>query len=87
MATNFKSDSVIVKLAPTASPSEITNLQAAMGVTEVTTAPQFGIGIWQIPSGTVDPIILAYANDPRVQYMERDSIITLPDVKKTSRTL
>jgi len=88
MATNFKSDSVsvIVKLAPTASPSEITNLQAAMGVTEVTTAPQFGIGIWQIPSGTVDPIILAYANDPRVQYMERDSIITLPHVKTTSRT-
>src|SRR4028119_1640898 len=86
MASNFKLDSVIVKLDPTASPSEITNLQAAMGVTKVTTAPQFGIGIWQIPSGTVDRIILAYANDPRVQYMERDSIITLPYVKTTSRT-
>jgi hypothetical protein len=85
MATN-KSDSVIVKLDPTASPSEITKLQAAMGVTKVTAAPQFGIGIWQIPSGTVDRIILAYANDPRVQYMERDSIITLPYFKTTSRT-
>jgi hypothetical protein len=86
MTTDFSSDRVIVKLNPTASSSEITNLQAQIGVTKVTTASQFGIQIWEIPSGNVEEIISAYENDPRFEYIEPDYIITLEDVEKTSPT-
>jgi len=86
MATDFSSDRVIVKLNPTASSSEITNLQAEIGVTKVTTASQFGIHIWEIPSGKVEETISAYNNDPRFEYIEPDYIITLEDVEKTSST-
>jgi subtilisin family serine protease len=80
MTTNFSSDRVIVKLNPTASSSEITNLQAEIGVTRVTTAEQFGIDIWEIPSGNVEETISAYNDDPRIEYIEPDYIITLDDV-------
>jgi subtilisin family serine protease len=86
MATNFTSDSLIVKVKETASLSAITSLQAQIGVTKVTRAPRLGIEIWQIPSGKVEETISAYINNPSIQYMERDSIITVPDVKKTSST-
>jgi subtilisin family serine protease len=86
MATDFRSDRVIVKLNPTASSSEITNLQAQIGVTKVTTASQFGIHIWDIPSGKVEETISAYSNDPRFEYIEPDYIITLDDPQKTSPT-
>jgi subtilisin family serine protease len=86
MATNFRSDRVIVKLKPTASASEITNLQAEIGVTKVTTASQFGIDIWDIPAGNVEETISAYENDPRIEYIEPDYIISLEDVEKTSPT-
>ena len=86
MTTNFLPDRVIVKMKETASPSEIANLQAAMGVTQVTTAPQLGIQIWKISSGTVPQTISAYSNDSRIEYIEPDYIITLPDVQTTSGT-
>ncbi|MEG3960330.1 S8 family peptidase [Microcoleus sp. herbarium2] len=86
MATNFSSDRVIVKLRPGASSSEITNLQAEIGVTKVTRASQFGIDVWQIPSGNVEETISAYENDSRVEYIEPDYIITLDDVETTSPT-
>ncbi|MCF3620233.1 S8 family serine peptidase [Planktothrix agardhii] len=84
MDTNFSSDRVIVKLKPTANSSEITSLQAEIGVTQVTKASQLGIDIWQIPSGTVEKIISTYKNDPRFEYIEPDYIITLEDVEKPS---
>jgi subtilisin family serine protease len=86
MATDFSSDRVIVKLKQTASASEIANLQAEIGVTKVTTASQFGIDIWEISSGNVEETISAYKDDPRIEYIERDYIITLDDVEKTSPT-
>jgi subtilisin family serine protease len=86
MTTNFLPNSVIVKLNPTASPSQIANLQAAIGVTQVTTAEQLGIQIWKIPSGTVPQIISAYSNDSRIEYIEPDHIITLTKSQKTSPT-
>jgi len=84
MATNFRSDRLIVKLKPTANSSEITNFQADIGVTKVTKASQLGIDIWQIPSGKVEQTIAAYKNDPRIEYIEPDYIITLEDVQKPS---
>ncbi|WP_158442307.1 S8 family serine peptidase, partial [Planktothrix agardhii] len=84
MDTNFSSDRVIVKLKPTANSSEITSLQAEIGVTQVTKASQLGIDIWQIPSGTVEQTISAYKNDPRIEYIEPDYIITLEDIQKPS---
>jgi len=86
MTTNFLPDSVIVKLNPTASPSQIANLQAAIGVTQVKTAEQLGIQIWKIPSGTVPQIISAYSNDSRIEYIEPDHIITLAKSQKTTPT-
>jgi len=86
MTTNFLSDSVIVKLNPTASPSQIANLLAAIGVTQVKTAEQLGIQIWKIPSGTVPQIISAYSNDSRIQYIEPDYEITLTKPQTTSPT-
>jgi len=82
MTTNFSSDRVIVKLNETASLSEITNLQAEIGVTKVTRAEQFGIDIWEIPSGNVEQTISAYNDDPRIEYIEPDYIITLDDVQE-----
>ena len=84
MNTDFRSNRVIVKLRPGASSNEITNLQAEIGVTKVTRASQFGIDIWDIPSGKVEETISAYSNDPRVEYIEPDYIISLEDVEKTS---
>ena len=86
MTTNFLEDRVIVKLNPTASPSQIANLLAAIGVTQVTTAPQLGIQIWKIPSGTVTQTISAYSNDSRIQYIEPDYKITLTNPQTTSPT-
>ncbi len=86
MATNFSSDRVIVKLKPIASASEVSNLQAQIGVTKVTTAEQFGIAIWEIPEGNVEETISAYNNDPRVEYIEPDYIISLDDLQTTSPT-
>src|SRR5919199_1367442 len=86
MTTDFSSDRVIVKLKPTASASDITNLETQIGVTKVSTAEQFGITIWDIPEGNVEETISAYENDPRVEYIEPDYIITLDDVEKTSPT-
>ncbi|MCF3568599.1 Ig-like domain-containing protein [Planktothrix agardhii 1807] len=83
MDTNFSSDRVIVKLKPGANSNEISNLQAQIGVTKVSTASQLGIDIWQIPSGTVEKIISTYKNDPRFEYIEPDYIITLEDTSKT----
>ena len=84
MDTNFSSDRVIVKLKPGANSNEISNLQAQIGVTQVTKASQLGIDIWQIPSGTVEQTISAYKDDPRFEYIEPDYIITLEDVEKPS---
>jgi subtilisin family serine protease len=86
MTTDFRSDRVIVKRNPTASASEITNLQVQIGVTKVTTASEFGIDIWDVPEGNVEEIISAYNDDPRFEYVEHDYIITLKDVEKTSPT-
>ena len=86
MDTNFSSDRVIVKLKPGANSNEISNLQAQIGVTKVSTASQLGIDIWQIPSGTVEQTISAYKDDPRFEYIEPDYIITLDDVQKPSST-
>jgi subtilisin family serine protease len=86
MTTDFRSDRVLVKLRPGASSSAITNLQAEIGVKKVTKAEQFGIDIWDIPSGKVEETISAYENDPRIEYIEPDYIITLEDVEKTSPT-
>jgi subtilisin family serine protease len=86
MNTDFRSDRVIVKLRPATSSSEITNLQAEIGVTKVTKAEQFGIDIWELPEGNVEETISAYENDPRFEYIEPDYIITLDDVEKTSPT-
>jgi subtilisin family serine protease len=86
MTTNFRSDRVIVKLKPTASANEITNLQAQIGVTKVTTAEQFDIDIWDIDPGKVEETISAYSDDPRIEYIEPDYEITLEDVEKTSPT-
>ncbi|MEG4489669.1 S8 family serine peptidase, partial [Microcoleus sp. D2_18a_B4] len=61
-------------------------MQAVIGVTKVTKASQVGIDIWQIPSGKVEETISAYKNDPRVEYIEPDYIITLDDVQTTSPT-
>ncbi|MEG5067134.1 hypothetical protein QUB33_26380, partial [Microcoleus sp. B3-A4] len=84
MDTNFNQTRVIVKLKPNATSSEITNLQAEIGVIKVTQASQLGIDIWQIPSGKVEQTISAYKDDPRIEYIEPDYIITLEDVQKTS---
>jgi subtilisin family serine protease len=86
MDTNFRSNRVIVKQKQSVSASEVSNLQAQIGVTKVTTAEEFGIAIWEIPSGKVEETISAYSNDPRVEYIEPDYIITLEDVEKTSPT-
>ena len=86
MDTNFSSDRVIVKVKEIASSSEVSNLQAEIGVTKVTKAEQFGIAIWEIPSGNVEETISAYNNDPRVEYIEPDYIISLDDVQTTSPT-
>lgn len=83
MSPNFRSDRLIVKLKPGANSNEISNLQAQIGVTKVSTASQLGIDIWQIPSGTVEKIISTYKNDPRFEYIEPDYIITLEDTSKT----
>ncbi|MEK0188204.1 S8 family serine peptidase, partial [Microcoleus anatoxicus] len=84
MATNFNPNRVIVKLRPTTNSTQITSLQAEIGVTNVTKASQLGIDIWQIPSGKVEQTISAYKNDPRIEYIEPDYIITLEDIQKTS---
>jgi len=85
MTTDFRSDRrVIVKVKQTPSSSAITNLKAEIGVTKVTKASQLGIEIWQIPEGNVEETISAYSNDPRIEYIEPDYIITLEDVEKTS---
>ncbi|MEZ2342819.1 Ig-like domain-containing protein, partial [Microcoleus sp.] len=86
MATNFNPNRVILKLRPTTNSSQITNLQAEIGVTNVTKASQLGIDIWQIPSGKVEQTISAYKNDPRIEYIEPDYIITLEDIQKPSPT-
>ncbi|WRH68664.1 MAG: S8 family serine peptidase [Planktothrix sp. GU0601_MAG3] len=86
MGTNFSSDRVIIKLNPTTNSSEITNLQADIGVIKVTQASQLGIDIWQIPSGTVEQTISAYKDDPRIEYIEPDYIITLEDIQEPSPT-
>jgi len=87
MDTNFSSDRVIVKVKEIASSSEVSNLQAEIGVTKVTTASEFGIQIWDIaPGNNVEQIISAYENDPRFEYIEPDYIISLDDVQTTSPT-
>jgi subtilisin family serine protease len=86
MATDFRTDRLIVKRKQGASSSEISALQAQIGVTKVTTAEQFGIEFWDIPPGKVEETISAYENDPRFEYIEPDYIITVPDVKTTSPT-
>ncbi|TAG89144.1 MAG: hypothetical protein EAZ18_21140, partial [Oscillatoriales cyanobacterium] len=86
MATNFNPNRVIVKLRPTTNSTQITSLQAEIGVTNVTKASQLGIDIWQIPSGKVEQTISAYKNDPRIEYIEPDYIITLEDIQKPSPT-
>src|SRR4028118_905237 len=86
MTTAFRSDRVILKRKPGASSSAITNLQAQIGVTKVTKAPQLGIEIWQIPEGNVEETISAYKDDPRIEYIEPDYFITLEDVEKTTPT-
>jgi len=83
MSPDFRSDRVIVKLKPGANSNEISNLQAQIGVTKVSTASQLGIDIWQIPNGNVEQIISTYKNDPRFEYIEPDYIITLEDTSKT----
>jgi Ca2+-binding RTX toxin-like protein len=82
MATSFNSNRVIVKLKPTVNSSETTNLQAEIGVTQVTKAEALGMEIWEIPSGNVEQIISAYKDDPRIEYIDPDYIITLDDVQK-----
>jgi len=85
MSTEFNSDRLIVKWNQGASSSDISTLQAQIGVTKVTTASEFGIQIWDLPKGSnVDEIISAYENDGRFQYIERDRIIRVADVKTTS---
>ena len=84
MITEYSSNRVIVKRKPGASSSAITNLQAEIGVTKVTKAPQLGIDIWHISEGNVEETISAYENDPRIEYIEPDYIISLEDVEKTS---
>jgi subtilisin family serine protease len=89
MTTNlpaFLPNSLIVKPKETASPSELAALKAAMGVTQVTTASQSGIQIWKTSSGNVEQLISNNINNPALEYMELDYIITLPDVQTTSRT-
>jgi subtilisin family serine protease len=62
-------------------------LQAAIGVTKVTTAPEFGIEIWDIPPGKVEETIAAYENDSRFEYIEPDYKISIvEDVKTTNPT-
>ena len=87
MSTEFNSDRLIVKWNQGASSSDIATLQAQIGVTKVTTAEQFGIQIWDLAKGSnVDEIIAAYENDARFEYIERDRIIRVADVKTTSPT-
>ena len=87
MSTEFNSDRLIVKWNQGATSSDVSTLQAQIGVTKVTTASEFGIQIWDLPKGSnVEQIISAYENDPRFQYIEADYIITLDDVEKTSPT-
>ncbi|MEG4634827.1 S8 family peptidase, partial [Microcoleus sp. AR_TQ3_B6] len=68
------------------SASDINTLQAEIGVTKVTTAEEFDIDIWDVPAGNVEQIISAYADDPRIEYIEPDYIISLEDVEKTNPT-
>ena len=87
MTTNYLPNTVIVKVNETASQNDIAGLQAAMGVIKVTEVPLVsGLQIWQLSLENAPQMISAYGNDPRVQYMELDHIITLPDVQTTSRT-
>ena len=89
MTTNlpaFLPNSLIVKPKETASPSELAALQAAMGVTQVTTASQSGIQIWKTSSGNVEQLISNNINNPALEYMELDYIITLLPVPTTSPT-
>jgi len=87
MTTNYLPNSVIVKVKETASQNDIAGLQAAMGVIKVTEVQLVsGLQIWQLSLENAPQMISAYGNDPRVQYMELDHIITLPDVQTTSRT-
>src|SRR4028118_1370279 len=87
MARNFRTDRLIVKRNQGAPLSEISTLQAQIGVTKVTTASEFEIEIWDLPKGSnVDEIISAYENDTRFEYIEPDSIIRVEDVKTTSPT-
>jgi len=86
MTANFLPDSVIVKPKETASSSDIAALKAAMGVTDVTIAPLSKIQIWKTSSGNVAQLISNNINNPAIEYMEPDYIITLPDVQTTSPT-
>jgi len=87
MTTNYLPNTVIVKVNETASQNDIAGLQAAMGVIKVTEVQLVsGLQIWQLSLENAPQMISAYGNDPRVQYMELDHIITLPDVQTTSRT-
>ena len=90
MTTNlpaFLPNSLIVKPKETASASELAALKAVMGVTEVTTASQSGIQIWKTSSGNnVEQLISNNSNNPAIEYMELDYIITLPAVPTTSPT-
>jgi subtilisin family serine protease len=87
MDTEFRSDRLIVKPNLGAASSEISALQAQIGVTKVTTAEQFGIQIWDIaPGNNVEQIVSAYENDSRFEYIELDYTIRLDDVKTTSPT-
>jgi large repetitive protein len=81
----FAADRLIVKLKPTTTASETTNLQSAIGVTKVTKAAKLGIEFWQIPSGKVEQTISAYKDDPRFEIVEPDYIITLEDVEKPNQ--
>jgi subtilisin family serine protease len=85
MSTEFNSGRLIVKRNQGVSSTDISTLQAQIGVTKVTTASEFGIEIWDLPKGSnVDEIIAAYGTDGRFEYIERDRIIRVADVKTTS---
>ncbi|HIK10543.1 MAG TPA: hypothetical protein IGS52_09805 [Oscillatoriaceae cyanobacterium M33_DOE_052] len=72
MPTDFRPDRLILKFKPSVNASEISSLQAAIGVTQVTKADQLGIDIWQILEGNVEPIITDYQGDTRFEYIEPD---------------
>jgi len=75
--TDYTSGEVIVKLNPSiASTDQINALQTSLGANVKESTQNLGIQLWEIPGMSVAEAIALYGNDPAVEYIEPNYIVS-----------